>query len=72
MCLLRVLKKIFEPKRGEVRGGWRKLHNEELHVFYSSPNLVQVIKSRRRGWVVHVAHMGKNKNTYKILVGKHE
>jgi hypothetical protein len=67
-----VLKKIFEPKRGEVRGGWRKLHNEELHVFYSSPNTVQVIKSRRMGWAVHVARMEKNKNDYKILVGKHE
>jgi hypothetical protein len=67
-----VLKKIFEPKKGEVRGGWRKLHNEELHVFYSSPNIVQVIKSRRMGWVVHVARMGENKNAYKILLGKHE
>ena len=49
MCLLRVLKKMFEPKSGEVKGIWRKLHNEELHVFYSSPNIVQVIKINKNG-----------------------
>jgi len=72
VCLLGVLKKIFEPKRGEVRGGWRKLHNEELHVFYSSPDIVQVIKSRKMGWAAHVARMRENKNAYKILMGKRE
>jgi len=60
---------MFEPNSGEVRGIWRKLHNEELHVFYPSPYVVQVIKSRRMGWAVHVAHMGTNKNAYKFWWG---
>jgi hypothetical protein len=68
----RVLKKIFGPKRDKITGGWRKLHNEELHGFYSSPNIIQVIKSSRMGWVVHVAHMGENISVYMILVGKPE
>jgi hypothetical protein len=54
-----VLRKIFGPKRDEVRGEWRKLHNEELHDLYSSPNIVPVIKSRRMRWAVHVARMGE-------------
>jgi hypothetical protein len=57
-----VLNKIFETKMGEVRGGRRKLHNGELHVFYSSPNIVQIIKSRRMEWAVHVAHWGRIKS----------
>jgi len=52
----RVLRGIFGPKRDEVTGEWRKLHNEELNDLYSSPNIVQVIKSRRMRWAVHVAH----------------
>jgi hypothetical protein len=54
----RVLR-IFAPKRDEVTGNWRKLHNEELHTLYSSPNIVRVIKSRRMRWAGHVARMGR-------------
>jgi hypothetical protein len=53
----RVLRKIFRPKRDEVTGGWRKLHNEELHNFYSSPNIIRMIKSRRMRWSGKVARM---------------
>jgi hypothetical protein len=55
----RVLRRIFGPKRFEIRGGWRKLHNEELHNLYSSPNLIRKIKSRRLGSAGHVARMGR-------------
>jgi len=54
----RVLRRIFGPKRDEVTGEWRKLHNEELNNMYSSPNIVRVIKSRRMRWSGHVARMG--------------
>jgi hypothetical protein len=52
-----------------VLGGWRKLHNEELHSFYSSPSIIRVIKSRRMRLAGHVARMGENRNAYRILVG---
>jgi hypothetical protein len=68
----RVLRRIFEPKRDEVTGGWRKLHNEELHNLYSSPNIIRMIKSRRMRWVGHVARMGAKRNACRILVGKPE
>jgi hypothetical protein len=55
----RVLRRIFEPKRDEVTGEWRKLHNEELNDMYSPLNLVRVIKSRRMRWAGHVARMGR-------------
>jgi hypothetical protein len=62
-----VLRRIFGPKRDEVIGGWRKLHNEELHNLYSSPNVIRMIKSRMK-WVGQVPHMGEVINVYKILV----
>jgi hypothetical protein len=55
----RVLGRIFGPKRDEVTGGWRKLHNEELHGLYSSPSIGRVIKARRMRWAGHVARMGR-------------
>jgi hypothetical protein len=55
----RVLRGIFGPKRDEVTGGWRKLHNEELNDLYCSPNIVRVTKSRRIRWVGHIARMGE-------------
>jgi hypothetical protein len=65
----RVLR-IFGPKRDEVTGGWRKLHNEELHNLYSSP--IRIIKSRRLRWIGHVARMGEKRNAYRTLVRKPE
>jgi hypothetical protein len=56
----RLLRKIFEPKR-EEDGSWRKLHNDEIHSLYSSPNIVRAIKSRRMRWVGHVARMGEGR-----------
>jgi hypothetical protein len=57
------------PKRDEVTGGWRKLHNEELDNFYSSPSIIIIIKSSRMRWAGHVARMGKKRNAYRILMG---
>jgi len=68
----RVLRKLFGPKRDEVTGEWRKLHNEELNNLYSSPNILRVIKSRRMGWAGHVARMGEGRGVYRVLVGKPE
>jgi hypothetical protein len=67
----RVLRKIFGPKRQED-GSWRKLHNDELHNLYSSPNIVRVIKSRRMRWAGHVARIGEGRGVYRVLVGKSE
>jgi hypothetical protein len=55
----RVLRRIFGPKRDEVTGEWRKLHNEELHNLYSSPDIIRQVKSRRMRWAGHVACMGE-------------
>jgi hypothetical protein len=55
-----------------VTGGWRKLHNEELHNLYSSPSIIRIIKSRRMKWAGHVAGMGEKRNVYRLLVGKPE
>jgi hypothetical protein len=68
----RVLRRIFGPRRDEVTGDWRKLHNEELHNLYSSPNIIRMIKARRMRWARHVARMGAKRNAYRILVGKPE
>ena len=68
----RVLRRIFGPKRDEVTGEWRKLHNEELNDLYFSPHIVRVIKSNRMRWGVHVAHMGERRGLYKVLMGKSE
>jgi hypothetical protein len=68
----RVLRKMFGPKRDEVTGEWKKLHNEELHVSYSSLSIIRIIKSRRMRWVGHVARMGEKKNAYRLLVGNPE
>jgi hypothetical protein len=68
----RVLRRIFGPKRDEVIGGWRKLHNEELHGSYSSPSIVRVIKARRIRWAGHVARTGEVRSAYNILVERPE
>jgi hypothetical protein len=67
-----VLRRIFGRWRDEVTGGWRKLHNEELHDLYSLPSIIGIIKSRRMRWAGHVARMGEKKNAYRLLVGKAE
>jgi hypothetical protein len=66
------LRRIFRPKGDEVTGDWTGLHNEELHNLYSSPSLIRIVKSRRMRWTGHVARMGKERNSYRILVGKPE
>jgi hypothetical protein len=68
----RVLRRIFGPKRDEVSGEWRKLHNEELRDLYSSPSISRIIKSRRMRWADHVARMVEKRNAYRLLVGKPE
>jgi hypothetical protein len=64
----KVLRRIFGPMRDVVTGGWRKLHNEELHNLYSSPSIIRIIKSRRMRWAGHVARMGEKRNAYTILM----
>jgi hypothetical protein len=68
----KVLRRIFGPKRDEVIGEWRKLHNEELHILYSSSNIIRHIKSRRMRWARHVARVEEERNMYKVLMGKPE
>jgi hypothetical protein len=68
----RVLRRIFGLRRDEVTGDWRKLHSEELHNLYSSPNIIRMMNSRRMRWAGHVARMGPKRNAYRILVGKPE
>jgi hypothetical protein len=68
----RVLRRMFGPKRDEVVGGWRKLHNEELHNLYTSPNIIRTFKSRRMRGAGHVARIGEKRNPYRIFVGKPE
>jgi hypothetical protein len=60
------------PTRKEMAGGWRRLHNEDLHNLYAAPNIIRVFKSRRMDWTVHAPRMGEMRNAYKILAGKPE
>jgi hypothetical protein len=64
----RVLRRIFGPKIDEVAGEWRKLHNEELHNLYSSPDIIRQVKSRRMRWAGHVARIEGERKVYKVLV----
>jgi hypothetical protein len=68
----RVLRRIFGPRRDEVTGDWRTLHNEELHNLYSLLNIIRMIMSRRMKWAGRIARMGDTKNAYRILAGKPE
>ena len=68
----KVLRKIFGPRRDEVTGEWRRLHNKELNDLYSSPNIVRVIKPRRMRWAGHVARMSEERGVLRVLVGKPE
>jgi hypothetical protein len=68
----KVLRRIFGPKRDEVTGGWRKLHNEELCDLCSSPSIIRIINLRSMKWAGHVARMGEKRNAYRLLVGKPE
>jgi len=69
---IRVFRKVFGPKRDEVTGEWRKLHNEELNDLYSLPNIVRVVKSGQMRWAGHVARMGEDSGVHRVLVGKPE
>jgi hypothetical protein len=64
----RVLRRIFGPKRDEVTGECRKLHNEELHILHSSPNIIRQIISRIMRWAGHAARMGEDRKVYRVLV----
>jgi hypothetical protein len=64
--------RIFGPKRDGVTGGWRKLRNEELSSWYSSPSIIRIIKSKRMRWAGHVARMRKKRKANRLLVGKPE
>jgi PAS domain-containing protein len=66
----RALRRIYGPRRDEVTGGWRRLHDEELCDLYSSPSIIRMIKSMRMRWAGHVARMEENRNAYRLLVGK--
>jgi len=68
----RVLRRVFEPKRDEVTGEWRKLRNEELNDLYSLPNMMRVVNSRRMRYVGHVARMGEDRVVHRVLLGKPE
>ena len=70
--MYRVLRRVFGPKRDEVTGEWRKLHNEELSDLYSLPNIVWVVKSKRMRWAGHVARMGQRIDVHRVLVGRPE
>jgi hypothetical protein len=63
----RVLKRIFGPKRDEVIGGWRKLHNQKFHNFYSSSGIIRMIMSMKMSWAGYVARMGGKRSAYRVL-----
>jgi hypothetical protein len=65
-----VLRRIFGPKRDDMTGEWRQLHNEELRDLYTSPSIIRIIESRRMRLAGHVARMGEMRNAYRLLVGK--
>jgi hypothetical protein len=67
-----VLRRVFGPKRDEVTGEWRKLHNEEFNDMYSLPNIGRVVKSRRMRWAGNVARMEEGRVVHRVLVGKPE
>ena len=67
-----VLRRIFGPRRDEVTGEWRRLHNEELNDLYFSPNIVRVIKSRRMRWARQMTRMSEERGEYRVLLGKPE
>ena len=66
----KVLRKIFGAKRDEITGEWRKLHNSELHILHSLPNIIRNLKSRRLRWAEHVARTEQFRSAYRVLVGK--
>jgi hypothetical protein len=68
----RALRRIFGPKRHELTGELRKLHNEELHDLYSSPSIIRIITARRMRLAGHVARMGERRIAYRLLVRKPE
>jgi hypothetical protein len=68
----RMLRRIFGSKRDEVAGGWRKMHNVELHNLYSSSSIIRMTKSRRMRWAGHLAQMKVKRNAYRIFVGMQE
>jgi hypothetical protein len=68
----RVLRRIFGPKRDEVKGEWRKLHNDQLRDLYSSPSIITIIKLRKMRWAGHVARMREKRNACRLFVGKPE
>jgi hypothetical protein len=67
-----VLRRIFGPKRDEVAGGWRTLHNKEFRDLYFSPSIIRMSKSRRMRWAGHIARVREKRNAYKLLVRKPE
>jgi hypothetical protein len=67
-----VSRRIYGQKRDEETGGWRKLHNEELHNLHSSPSIISIIKSSKMRWLGYVTRMEEKKNACRILVGKPE
>ena len=72
ICIGSGVDRIFGPKRYEVRGAWRKVHNEDLNELYVLPDIIRVIKSGRMRWAGHVTRMGLRRGTYRVLVGKRE